>query len=49
MTPPFDLAANQAIYSPEARRHASILSSSADEERRSLRDTISERRVVLVV
>jgi hypothetical protein len=47
--PPFDLAAIQAIYSPEARRHASILSSSAAEEQRSLRDTISERRVVLVV
>jgi hypothetical protein len=40
---PFDLGASRAIYS-----HASINSSSAAEEQRSLRDTISEMRVVLV-
>jgi hypothetical protein len=47
--PPFDLAASQTIYSPLAESHTSIPSSSATEEHRSLRDTISERRVVLVV
>jgi hypothetical protein len=47
--PPFDIAASRAIYSPLTKSHASILSSSAAEEQRSLRDTISERRVVLVV
>jgi hypothetical protein len=46
---PFDLAASQTIYSPLAESHARIHSSSAAEEQRSLRDTISERRVVLVV
>jgi hypothetical protein len=30
--PPFDLATNQAIYSPEARHHASIHSPSAAKE-----------------
>jgi hypothetical protein len=47
--PPLDLAASRAIYSPLTESHARILSSSAAEEQRSLRDTISERRVVLVV
>jgi hypothetical protein len=47
--PPFDLASILAICSPEARGHASINSSFAAEEQRSLRDTISERRGVLVV
>jgi hypothetical protein len=47
--PPFDLAASHAIYSPLTRSHGGILSSSAAEEQRSLRDTISERRVMLVV
>jgi hypothetical protein len=47
--PPFDLGASRAIYSPLTESHASIHSSSAAEEQRSLRDTISEKRVVLVV
>jgi hypothetical protein len=47
--PPFDLAAFRTIYSPLAESHVGIISSSATEEQRSLRDTISERRVVLVV
>jgi hypothetical protein len=47
--PPFDLAASRAIYSPLTESDASIHSSSAAEEQRSLRDTLSERRVVLVV
>jgi hypothetical protein len=46
---PFDLVASRAIYSPLTISHASINSSSAAEEPRSLRDTISEMRVVLVV
>jgi hypothetical protein len=46
---PFDLVASRAIYSPLTESHASINSSSAAEEPRSLRDTISEMRVVLVV
>jgi hypothetical protein len=46
---PFDLATLLTIYSPEAKSHASINSSSTAEEQRSLRETISERRVVLVV
>jgi hypothetical protein len=48
-SPPFDLDASRAIYSPLPENHASINSSSASEEQRSLRDTISEMRVVLVV
>jgi hypothetical protein len=48
-SPPFDLAANRTIYSLEAESHARINSSSAAEEHRSLRNTISERTVVLVV
>jgi hypothetical protein len=47
--PPFDLVASLAIYRPLTESHASINSSSAAEEQRSLRDTISEMRVVLVV
>jgi hypothetical protein len=46
---PFDLDAIRTIYSPLAKSHTSIHSSFAAEEQRSLRDTISERRVVLVV
>jgi hypothetical protein len=46
---PFDLIASQAINSPLTESHAKINSSSAAEEQRSLRDTISEMRVVLVV
>jgi hypothetical protein len=46
---PFDLATSRTIYSPLAKSHASTDSSSTAEEQRSLRDTISERRVVLVV
>jgi hypothetical protein len=48
-SPPFDLGASRAIYSPLTESHASINSSSAAEEQRNLRDTISEMRVVLVV
>jgi hypothetical protein len=48
-SPPFDLAASRAIYGPLTESHASINSSSAAEEQRSLRDTISKMRVVLVV
>jgi hypothetical protein len=47
--PPFDLDASQAIYSPLTESHTSINSSSAAEEQRSLRGTISKMRVVLVV
>jgi hypothetical protein len=47
--PPFDLATSRAIYSPLTESHARIHSSSTVEEQRSLTDTISERRVVLVV
>jgi hypothetical protein len=47
--PPFDLDASQDIYSPLTESHTSINSSSAAEKVRSLRDTISEMRVVLVV
>jgi hypothetical protein len=46
---PFDLVASQAIYSPLTESHASINSSSAAEEQRSLGDTISDMGVVLVV
>jgi hypothetical protein len=47
--PPFDLGVSRAIYSPLTESHTSINSSSAAEEQRSLRDTISEMRTVLVV
>jgi hypothetical protein len=46
---PFDLDASRAIYSPLTESHGSINSSSVAEEQRSLRDTISEMMVVLVV
>jgi hypothetical protein len=49
LPPPFDLDASRAIYSPLTKSHASINSSSAAKEQRSLKDTISEMRVVLVV
>jgi hypothetical protein len=49
VAPPFDLDASRAIYSPLTESHASTNSSFATEEQRSLRDTISEMRVVLVV
>jgi hypothetical protein len=47
--PPFDLDASRAIYSPPDREPRSMNSSSAAKEQRSLRGTISEMRVVLVV
>jgi hypothetical protein len=46
---PFDLIASQAINSPLTESHGEINLSSAAEEPRSLRDTIAEMRVVLVV
>jgi hypothetical protein len=45
---PFDLAAIRAIYSPEARRHASIHSPSATEEQRREGHHLGEERVELV-
>jgi hypothetical protein len=48
VSPLFDLDASRAIYSPVTESHASTNSSSAAKEQRSLRDTISETRVVLV-
>jgi hypothetical protein len=47
--PPLDLAASQTIYSPLAESHGRIDSSSAAEEQRSMRHTISERRVMLII
>jgi hypothetical protein len=49
VAPPNDLGASWTIYSPLTESHASINSASAAEEQRSLRDTILEMRVVLVV
>jgi hypothetical protein len=46
--PPFDLAAIQAIYSPEARCHASTHSSSTIEEQRREGHHLGEERVELV-
>jgi hypothetical protein len=46
---PFDLDASRAIYIPLTESHASINLSSTAEEQRSVRDTILEMRVVLVV
>jgi hypothetical protein len=46
--PPFDLAAIRAIYSPEARSHASTHSSSAAEEQRREGHHLGEERVELV-
>jgi hypothetical protein len=45
---PFDLAAIQAIYSPEAKSHASIHLSSAAEEQRREGHHLGEERVELV-
>jgi hypothetical protein len=47
--PPFDLAAIRTIYSPEARRHTSILSPSTAEEQRREGHHLGEERVELVV
>jgi hypothetical protein len=47
-SPPFDLAAIQAIYSPEARRHASTHSPFATEEQRREGHHLGEERVELV-
>jgi hypothetical protein len=46
--PPFDLAVIRAIYSPEAKSHASIHSSSATEEQRREGHHLGEERVELV-
>jgi hypothetical protein len=46
--PPFDLAAIQAIYSPEARCHASTHSLSTTEEQRREGHHLREERVELV-
>jgi hypothetical protein len=46
--PPFDLAAIRAIYSPEAKSHASIHSSSVAEEQRREGHHLREERVELV-
>jgi hypothetical protein len=46
--PPFDLATIQAIYSPEAKSHASIHSSSASEDHRREGHHLGEERVELV-
>jgi hypothetical protein len=46
--PPFDLAAIQAIYSPEAKSHTSTHSSSAAEEQRREGHHLREERVELV-
>jgi hypothetical protein len=48
VSPPFDLATIQAIYSPEARRHTSTHSSSAAEEQRREGHHLGEERVELV-
>jgi hypothetical protein len=45
--PPLDLAAIQAIYSPEARSHASTHSPSAAEEQRREGHHLGEERVEL--
>jgi hypothetical protein len=46
--PPFDLAAIQAIYSLEARRHANTHLPSAVEEERRKGHHLEEERVELV-
>jgi hypothetical protein len=46
--PPFDLAAIRTIYSPEAKSHTSIHSSSAAEEHRREGHHLEEERVELV-
>jgi hypothetical protein len=45
---PFDLAAIQAIYSPEAKSHGSIHSSLTAEEQRREGHHLGEERVELV-
>jgi hypothetical protein len=45
---PFDLAAIRTIYSPEAKSHASIHSSSATEDHRREGHHLGEERVELV-
>jgi hypothetical protein len=45
---PFDLDAIRAIYSPEAKNHASTHSSSAAEEQRREGHHLGEERVELV-
>jgi hypothetical protein len=47
-SPPFDLAAIQAIYSPEARHHTSTHSPSVAEEQKREGHHIGEERVELV-
>jgi hypothetical protein len=47
--PKYTVNTSWAIYSPLTESHIGTNSSSAAEEQRSLRDTISEMRVVLVV
>jgi hypothetical protein len=46
--PPFDLAAIRVIYSPEAKNHILIHSSSAAEEQRREGHHLGEERVELV-
>jgi hypothetical protein len=46
--PPFDLATIRTIYSPEAKSHASIHSSSTAEEQRREGYHLGEERVELV-
>jgi hypothetical protein len=46
--PPFDLAAIRTIYSPEAKSHGKIHSSSAVEEQRREEHHLGEERVELV-
>jgi hypothetical protein len=48
IAPPFDLAAIQVIYSPEARCHASIHSPSAAKEQKREGHHLGEERVELV-
>jgi hypothetical protein len=48
VSPAFDLAAIRAIYSPEARCHRSMHSSSAAEEQRREGHHLGEERVELV-
>jgi hypothetical protein len=48
-SPPFDLAAIRAIYSPEARLHTLILSPSTAEEQRREGHHLREERVELVL
>jgi hypothetical protein len=47
-SPPFDLDAIRAIYSPEAKSHTSIHLSSAAEEQRREGHHLGEERVELV-